>query len=843
MKMTKHLPALLAVGWLAATPAPAQVPGLLNYQGRLLQGTNLVNGNVGLSLRLYAVPAGGGPLYEDSNTVAVTDSLYATWLGDQTNSGHFANALQQPEVWVEVAVNGTALTPRERLVSAAYALLAGGVRTGGVSTAMLADGAVTGPKLASSSISNVHLAAGAITTTNVADGTITPADLDTARFSNTFWKVDGNAGLTPGTHYLGTPDQQPLDLRVNNQRGLRLQHTEVDGLASVNLTGGHAGNTISTAVVGGVIGGGGLAGYPNRVTDSGGTVGGGIANVAGDDDGDNSDSATSATVAGGENNRAAESYAAVGGGRTNTAAASYATVAGGRGNRALGLAAAIAGGRDNTATGDYSVVAGGEGNLATGAHAAVPGGEDNSALGSHSLAVGRRAKAGHAGTFVWADDAAADFGSSSSNQFLIRASGGTGIGTTNPLARLHVQGNVIAGTGITPGPATAGNTINLLVGASSNAAVNGIGFWENTAGSLSMSLGYDGSLSGDENALHVYDHSRGTVLRIEDGGNVGIGVDDASARLRVRGGTTDEPVLLVEGLDEATTNAVGTAVILQAGRGGPAGTISSLAGSGGDVELTGGAAGSGGLGGSGGDVALRGGAGSLIGAGGDIRLAGGTGIVAGDVLLAVAEDNTLRGRVGIGAGLPYAHLHVVGETNLGTVMISPRKATDGEDARLLLTEDDNGTYGMGLYYDGGSNMLQVVGIASGATNGPHLIIARDTGRVGIGTLNLGTHQLSVGGSIHAEEVVVETGWADFVFEPDYPLPSLDDVRRSIRERGHLPGVPSAAEVEQQGLSLGAMQTLLMQKIEELTLYTLQQQRELDHLRAEIAELRKDRAHE
>jgi hypothetical protein len=696
MNMTKHLMLLLA-GWLAATPAPAQVPGVLNYQGRLLQGTNLVNGNVGLSLRLFAVPSGGGPLYEDSNTVTVTDGLYATWLGDQTNSGHFANALQQAEVWVEVAVNGTALTPRERLVSAAYALLADGVRTGGVSTAMLADGAVTGPKLASSSVSNVHLAAGAITTTNLADGTITPADLDTARFSNTFWKVDGNAGLAAGTHFLGTTDLRPVDVRANNQRALRLQYTQYDGFESINVIAGHAANAMSTAVVGGVIGGGGMAAYPNRVTDHGGVVGGGLANVAGDDDGDNTDSATSATVAGGENNRASDSYATVGGGRTNTAGRNYATVAGGRSNRALGQAAGVGGGWGNAATGDYSVVAGGENNAAAGPHAAVPGGSANAADGAYSLAAGQRAKAAHAGAFVWADSAAADFGSSSSNQFLIRASGGTGIGTTNPLARLHVHGSVIAGSAVTPGTATAVNALNLMVGASSNAAVNGIGFWENTLGTLGMSLGYDGQLSGDENALHVYDHSRGTVLRVEDGGNVGIGVDDASARLSVRGGTSDEPVLRVEGEDAATTSATGTAVILRAGRGGPAATISSLAGPGGAVELTGGAAGSGGLGGSGGAVALIGGQGSLIGTGGDIRLAGGSGILAGDVLLAVADDNTLHGRVGIGIGAPYAHLHVVGETNLGMVMISPRKSSDGEDARLLLTEDDNGTFGMGLY--------------------------------------------------------------------------------------------------------------------------------------------------
>ena len=64
----------------------AEVPQLINYQGRLLSGTNLVNGTVGLSLRLFKVPAGGTSLYEDSNTVTVADGLYSTFIGWPVNS-------------------------------------------------------------------------------------------------------------------------------------------------------------------------------------------------------------------------------------------------------------------------------------------------------------------------------------------------------------------------------------------------------------------------------------------------------------------------------------------------------------------------------------------------------------------------------------------------------------------------------------------------------------------------------------------------------------------------------------------------------------------------------------
>lgn len=102
----------------------AQAPQLINYQGRLIDGTNLVSGNVGLSLRLFDASTSGTLLYEDSNTVAVADGLYSTFIGDDTVSGTLAGALETTNIFIEVAVNGTALTPRERLVSAAYAVKA-----------------------------------------------------------------------------------------------------------------------------------------------------------------------------------------------------------------------------------------------------------------------------------------------------------------------------------------------------------------------------------------------------------------------------------------------------------------------------------------------------------------------------------------------------------------------------------------------------------------------------------------------------------------------------------------------------------------------------------------------
>jgi hypothetical protein len=90
------------------------------------------------------------------------------------------------------------------------------------------------------------------------------------------------------------------------------------------------------------------------------------------------------------------------------------------------------------------------------------------------------------------------------------------------------------------------------------------------------------------------------------------------------------------------------------------------------------------------------------------------------------------------------------------------------------------------------------------------------GNVGIGTLNP-TNKLDVNGTIRAKEVKVETNWADHVFQEDYNLPTLDTVESYIKENKHLPDIPSAKEVEEEGLSMSQMMAKQMQKIEELTL--------------------------
>ena len=168
-----------------------------------------------------------------------------------------------------------------------------------------------------------------------------------------FWQLGGNAATTPGTDFLGTSDNQALELKVNGARALRL---EPDAL-SPNLIGGFSDNSVAPGVVAATIAGGGATGSANLVTDNFGSVGGGEGNRAGSSDGNPTD-AQGTTVAGGFSNTASGLYSAVAGGADNTASGDFSALAGGQLNAASGNDSAVAGGGGNTASGFVSAVAG-----------------------------------------------------------------------------------------------------------------------------------------------------------------------------------------------------------------------------------------------------------------------------------------------------------------------------------------------------------------------------------------------------------------------------------------------------------------------------------------------------
>ncbi len=91
----------------------------------------------------------------------------------------------------------------------------------------------------------------------------------------------------------------------------------------------------------------------------------------------------------------------------------------------------------------------------------------------------------------------------------------------------------------------------------------------------------------------------------------------------------------------------------------------------------------------------------------------------------------------------------------------------------------------------------------------------------------------------AEEVKVrlKANWPDYVFTPEYELPSLEAVEAHISEKGHLPNIASAAEVEADGYLLGEMDVKLLEKVEELTLYLIDMNKEMKALKADNAALK------
>lgn len=141
----------------AALTAGAQVPATFNYQGRLLDGTNLVSGTRQFIVRLYTASSGGTLVYTETNAaVTVVDGLYSFEVGDDASG--LATALTNATLYIELQVDTQTLSPRERLSAAAYSILAAGVQDGGVVSNMIAGGAVGGIHIANDSIVDAKIA-------------------------------------------------------------------------------------------------------------------------------------------------------------------------------------------------------------------------------------------------------------------------------------------------------------------------------------------------------------------------------------------------------------------------------------------------------------------------------------------------------------------------------------------------------------------------------------------------------------------------------------------------------------------------------------------------------------
>ncbi|WP_057937328.1 hypothetical protein [Algoriphagus resistens] len=109
----------------------------------------------------------------------------------------------------------------------------------------------------------------------------------------------------------------------------------------------------------------------------------------------------------------------------------------------------------------------------------------------------------------------------------------------------------------------------------------------------------------------------------------------------------------------------------------------------------------------------------------------------------------------------------------------------------------------------------------------NLMVLGPTGNLGIG-VSSPSQKLEVNGTIKTREVnVTTTGWADYVFKPEYKLMPLSEVEAFIQMNGHLPNVPTEAEVMENGVNLAEMNVKLLEKVEELTLYVIELEKKID----------------
>jgi hypothetical protein len=214
------------------------------------------------------------------------------------------------------------------------------------------------------------------------------------------------------------------------------------------------------------------------------------------------------------------------------------------------------------------------------------------------------------------------------------------------------------------------------------------------------------------------------------------------------------------------------------------------------------------------------------------------------------------GNVGIRTSTPSTSLEVIGE-----YVFQQKIASSGAYAGLLLnsglstkqlgihygsygtTSETTNTLRFGRYDKstadqfGNGWQANVVLLDMDAPDGS--IVLDENGNIGFGTYSTNGYKMAVAGSALFTKVTVKAlPWADYVFHANYRLRPLSEVEQYIKQHHHLPEVPSAAEVEKNGLDVGDNQATLLKKIEELTLYVIEQNKKIEELQSEVRALKK-----
>jgi len=230
--------------------------------------------------------------------------------------------------------------------------------------------------------------------------------------------------------------------------------------------------------------------------------------------------------------------------------------------------------------------------------------------------------------------------------------------------------------------------------------------------------------------------------------------------------------------------------------------------------------------------------------------------------------NTNTGNVGIGTSTPATNLNVYNPSNTGILQIeSPytgtgtpvynigimylknsatgdllymglRKRAGSHDMVQSVYDATAGQWREFIYFNFGTQKYEMrAGVIDAEFKNSGNTLFNNTGAVGINTGSVAIPagvKLAVNGKVNCREVEVTlSGWSDFVFGQNYKLKSLNEVESFINTNKHLPDVPSEKEVLSNGTNLGQMDAILLQKIEELTLYVIQLKKENDQLKDKV----------
>lgn len=386
-KRTNNAWGLVIMAFAAMTLAASQVPQMINYQGFITDNDgNALNGTCSIIFKLYDSAEDGNELWSETQSVTILNGTLNVLLGSIKTVPF--SVFSKPEVYFTMQINNDEeMMPRKRLVSVGFAFRAGIADS---LNNIKSNEILTGINQLVPENGKIQIKAG--NNISITDDTTSSQMTISAYGSGNAsdgWLLNGNAGTSPDTHYLGTSDNQPLEIKVNSTRAGRIE----PHISSPNIIFGSENNTIESDddVCGATISGGGGTNVNSRnviVAGTFGTIGGGAFNRAGD-------------------------------------------------------AAVVSGGVFNKAYGQESFIGGGNSNQTFGYGTVVPGGQSNVARKDYSFAAGYRARANHYGSFVWGSYPNPDSAYSTGiSQFIIHALGGVGIGTNEPDELLSVNGTV-----------------------------------------------------------------------------------------------------------------------------------------------------------------------------------------------------------------------------------------------------------------------------------------------------------------------------------------------------------------------------------------------------------------